>query len=62
MSSFADELCHQGLLDDIISFDSNPSTVDDASAMGGSDDSLRRTTTPVDGLQACIKKGVQAVS
>jgi hypothetical protein len=35
MSSFADELCHQGLLEDFISFDLNPSTVGDAPATGG---------------------------
>jgi hypothetical protein len=46
MSSFADELRHQGLLEDTISFDSSPSTVDDAPTTGGvADDTLGRTTT-----------------
>jgi hypothetical protein len=35
MSSFADELRRQGLLDDIISFDSTPSTVGDPPTTGG---------------------------
>jgi hypothetical protein len=56
MSSFADELRCQGLLDDIILFDSTPSTVGGAPTTGGvSDDSLRETTTSVNGLQAGTK-------
>ena len=35
MSSFADELRRQGLLDDIISLDSTPSSVGAAPATGG---------------------------
>jgi hypothetical protein len=56
MSSFADELRSQGLLDDIILFDLTPSMVGVPPTTGGfSDDSLRRTSMPGNGLQAGTK-------
>jgi hypothetical protein len=55
MSSFADELRRQGLLDDIISFDSTRSTVGGPPTTFFSDDSLREITASADGLQAGTK-------
>jgi hypothetical protein len=55
MSSFVDELHHQGLLEDIISFDSTPSTVGDEPTPRGvryTQEHLNSTTTLVGNVVA----------